>query len=245
MTEAQWLACKNPRKMLNVFQDRRHYRDRKLRLFAVGCCLRIWDLLDEWSRNAVEVAERIAEGRADHYDIRFVEREWQTVYEAWRSGRTEPRPYGLQAAGAAACFWPRQAVSTAQNVMQLAQEAIKAATGQNDTLPPSGRRQQDRLFRDYWASLLRCIFGNPFRPSPALPPAVLAWSDGTVRRIAEGIYEERKMPEGTLDAYRLAILADALLDAGCDDEALMQHCRSDGPHVRGCWALDLILEKAG
>jgi hypothetical protein len=32
-----------------------------------------------------------------------------------------------------------------------------------------------------------------------------------------------------------------LLDAGCEDEALMEHCRSEGPHVRGCWAVDLLL----
>jgi hypothetical protein len=51
------------------------------------------------------------------------------------------------------------------------------------------------------------------------------------------------MPAGTLDTARLAILADALLDAGCEKEELIQHCRNDGPHVRGCWALDLILGK--
>jgi hypothetical protein len=92
--------------------------------------------------------------------------------------------------------------------------------------------------------LLRDIFGNPFRPSPPLPPAVTAWNDGTVRGIAEGIYEDRQLPAGTLDTARLAILADALLDAGCDDEALIAHCRSEGPHARGCWAVDWILSKA-
>src|SRR5438067_305851 len=59
---------------------------------------------------------------------------------------------------------------------------------------------------------------------------------GTVRRIAEGIYAERAFD-------RLPILADALLDAGCDDEAILSHCRTDGPHVRGCWVIDLILGK--
>jgi hypothetical protein len=93
------------------------------------------------------------------------------------------------------------------------------------------------------ARLLRDIFGNPFRPSPPLPRAVLTWNDGTVRRIADGIYEERKLPEGTLDTGRLAILADALLDAGCDNDDLIQHCRESGPHVRGCWAIDLLLAK--
>jgi hypothetical protein len=96
---------------------------------------------------------------------------------------------------------------------------------------------------EYLREVLTCFFGKLFRPSPPLPSAVLAWNDGTVRRIAEGIYEDRRMPEGTLDNARLAILADALLDAGCNDEALLAHCRSEGPHVRGCWAVDLILGK--
>jgi hypothetical protein len=64
-----------------------------------------------------------------------------------------------------------------------------------------------------------------------------------VRRIAEGIYEQRQLPASTFDNARLAILPDALLDAGCDSEDLIQHCRSAGPHVRGCRALDLILGK--
>jgi hypothetical protein len=94
------------------------------------------------------------------------------------------------------------------------------------------------------ATLLRDLLGNAIRPSPPLPLAVLAWSDGTVRRLAETVYEERRTPEGTLDPARLAILADALLDAGCEDEELIRHCRSEGPHVRGCWAVDLILGKS-
>jgi hypothetical protein len=84
---------------------------------------------------------------------------------------------------------------------------------------------------------LRDIFGNPFRPPPPLPPAVLTWNDSTVTRMAQGIYEDRAFE-------RLPILADALLDAGCDDEELSRHCRSEGPHVRGCWAVDLILGKS-
>jgi hypothetical protein len=76
-----------------------------------------------------------------------------------------------------------------------------------------------------------------------LPAAILAWNDGTIRRLAEGIYEERQMPERTLDTARLAVLADALLDAGCDNAEILSHCRGPGPHVRGCWALDLILGK--
>src|SRR5262249_869911 len=72
---------------------------------------------------------------------------------------------------------------------------------------------------------LRDVIGNPFHPSSPLPRAVLSWNDGTIPRIARGIYDDRKMPEGMLDNARLAILADALLDAGCEDEGLMAHCR--------------------
>jgi len=86
------------------------------------------------------------------------------------------------------------------------------------------------------APLLRDIFGNPFRASHSLPQAVLAWNDMTVRRIAEGIYKDQAWS-------RSPILADALLDAGCEDEELLAHCRDSGPHIRGCWALDLILSK--
>ncbi|OWK46791.1 hypothetical protein FRUB_00490 [Fimbriiglobus ruber] len=41
----------------------------------------------------------------------------------------------------------------------------------------------------------------------------------------------------------MPILADALEDAGCDNIDLLAHCRGTGPHVRGCWAIDLILDK--
>jgi hypothetical protein len=69
-------------------------------------------------------------------------------------------------------------------------------------------------------------------------------NDGCVLKIAQGIYEERLMPEGTLDTGRLAMLHDALLDAGCADEGLLSHCRAPEPHVLGCWAIDAILGKS-
>jgi hypothetical protein len=65
----------------------------------------------------------------------------------------------------------------------------------------------------------------------------------TVNRLAEAAYEERSLPEGTLDAARLAILADALEDAGCTDTDILGHLREPGPHVRGCWAVDRVLAK--
>lgn len=89
--------------------------------------------------------------------------------------------------------------------------------------------------------LLRDIFGS--RPV-AIAPAWRAWNDGTVVKLAQAIYEERELPSGHLDAGRLAILADALEDAGCQSADILGHCRSPGPHVRGCWVIDLLLGKA-
>jgi hypothetical protein len=65
-----------------------------------------------------------------------------------------------------------------------------------------------------------------------------------VVRLAQAAYDERRLPEGTLDTGRLGILADALLDAGSTDDDLVTHLRSAGPHVRGCVAVDAILGKS-
>jgi hypothetical protein len=85
-------------------------------------------------------------------------------------------------------------------------------------------------------ALFREIFGNPFRPV-SLPPSWLAWNDGTIPKLARALYDERAFD-------RLPILADALEETGCTDAAILGHCRGPGPHVRGCWALDLLLGKS-
>jgi hypothetical protein len=82
------------------------------------------------------------------------------------------------------------------------------------------------------ADLLREIAGNPFRQFVVDP----RWLTTTAVGLARSIYEERAFD-------RLPILADALEDAGCDGPELLSHCRGDGPHVRGCWAVDLMLGK--
>jgi hypothetical protein len=61
--------------------------------------------------------------------------------------------------------------------------------------------------------------------------------------VARAAYDERELPSGTLDGARLAVLTDALEESGCDQADLLAHLRGPGPHVRGCWAVDLILGK--
>jgi hypothetical protein len=90
------------------------------------------------------------------------------------------------------------------------------------------------------AVLVRDVFGNPFQPVKL----DTAWRTPTVLALAERAYEERELPSGSLDASLLAVLADALEDAGCDNEEMLSHLRQEGAgHVRGCWAVDAVLGK--
>jgi hypothetical protein len=97
--------------------------------------------------------------------------------------------------------------------------------------------RRERAARKQLAGFLREILGNPFRP----PRFEDAWRTSTVSALAKGIFEDRAFD-------RMPILADALLDADCDEEAVLRHCRGTElhakepvSHVRGCWVIDLIL----
>ena len=89
------------------------------------------------------------------------------------------------------------------------------------------------------AVLLRDIFRNPFRPISIAP----AWLTPTVLALAQAAYDNRNLPSGMLDNDHVAVLADALEDAGCDNAEILNHCRQPGEHVRGCWVVDLLLRK--
>lgn len=75
---------------------------------------------------------------------------------------------------------------------------------------------------------LRCIFASPFQPPPMLP------ASATAVQLAATMYDSR-------DFSGMPILADALEGAGCTDADVLQHCRSDTPHVRGCYVVDAVL----
>ena len=128
------------------------------------------------------------------------------------------------------------AFSATERVLAEAQEAVWFGTagGQRPAVAAEVLAEAD-LLRDLFGPLL-------FRPV-RIEPAWLTWNSGTLRRLAEAIYNERSLPEGHLDTGKLAVLADAFEDAGCDNADLLNHCRSEGPHVRGCWVVDLLLGK--
>src|SRR5262249_3271105 len=84
------------------------------------------------------------------------------------------------------------------------------------------------------AAFLRDLFGPlPFK-LVELDPTWLAWNDGCAEKLARGIYEDRAFDQ-------LPIVADALEEAGCDEESVLAHCRGTGLHIRGCWVVDLLL----
>ena len=106
-------------------------------------------------------------------------------------------------------------------------EMYFSETQQNDAGTDGPRWQLARAY-------ILCILGNPFRPVAFDP----AWRTLDVVALARGIYAERAFD-------RMPILADALQDAGCNNDDLLNHCRDTAtPHARGCWVVDLVLEKA-
>jgi hypothetical protein len=86
------------------------------------------------------------------------------------------------------------------------------------------------------ADMVREVFGNPFRPKHPSGPDWSAWNGGVARKLAQAIYDERRFGD-------LPALADALEEAGCGDSDLLRHLREPGLHARGCWVVDLVLDK--
>jgi hypothetical protein len=241
--EAGWAASTDPETVLDFLQDRGQGGGRRFRLFAAACCRQIWHLLgDERSRRAVEMLERLADGSPYREDFRSI---IAAADAAWAHA-DDSRLSACAAAQAAAALATAPAGSslefdTVVSVVLEAQNAPREALGGGYSSDGMEAEQRESAAQ---ADVLRDLFGNPFRPLPTLAPSLLRWHDGTMRCLAASVYEVRNLPCGTLDVARLAVLADALEEAGCTEAELLSHPRKPGPHWRGCWALDRILEKS-
>ncbi len=230
MTEYDWLACQEPQKMLVALRATGKASDRKLRLFAVACCRQVWHLLTEVeTRQAVEAAERVAEGLAGRAEL--------------ASARS-----GLRAAVRDRL---RRAVFSSAiaegNPADVAKARAEAWAGAWDTATYAVRAVPwDAAYYTAWgwdqdaarkALLLRDVFGPlPFRPMPVLPAGVLAWNDGCIVQLATAIYDGRDF-----SPVRMGVLADAMEEAGVSDAEVLAHVRSPGTHCPGCWCVDAIL----
>jgi hypothetical protein len=197
--------------------------ERKLRLFACACLRHVWPLIgDAFARKAVKVAERVADGELPREKLRYARGSARRAAQVNnRRGGTEPLLWTV----ASLCEeegpgWPVGVVNGA--AWGLAQPPVS----------PSSAEARAALMAP-----LRDVMGNPFRPVVIKQ----AWLTSSVASLAQAAYDERRLPSGHLDCARLAVLADALEEAGADDAELLAHLRSEGPHVRGCWAVDAVL----
>jgi hypothetical protein len=233
MTEAEWLACDDLQAMLRSLHG--NWSARKQRLFGCACCRSLDDVLvDAEVRKALDAAERFADGLIA----------LPTVMKWFRRAcAARDTPERLPREGEFLRNWMAyHAVAVAALANTHAEwtdapDAVAQAVAHG-----SGHQRGSQAWKAEYEKalrgripLLRDVVGNTWRRA-ALAPGWLAWSEGIVTRLALGIYEDRAFD-------RTPILADALEDAGCTDDVILSHLRGPGPHVRGCWAIDLLLGK--
>jgi hypothetical protein len=223
MNEADWKVCVDPAQML-LFAEAR-LTDRQRRLFVCAGCRRAWHYLNEERlRQAIEVAERYADHLADETDLDLVR---------IAVNKLERRDRGYGAAGlilhALAPPDPATYYGSLRHSVHNLPWALMAL------LPRISPAENENAIL---CDLLRDIAGNPFQETTSA-----GWRTSTVWTLAQAAADERVLPEGHLDPVRLAVLADAVEEAGCTDSVLLEHLRGPGPHVLGCWAVDLLAGK--
>jgi hypothetical protein len=208
MTEAEWLTCDDPGRMLGFVHGLAS--GRKLRLLSVACCR--W--ADTSSNNylaELEAMERFADGLL-------------TTAEC-DEALSHIHP---QVATFISAYHLLEAATSAENWKAACDGASHAGIA---------AKSHNRLLWHYdnprYSLCIRELFG----PLPGrLVPVDPSWRTSTVLALANGVYDEKAFD-------RMPILADALQDAGCDNDHILNHCRGPGPHVRGCWVIDGVRDK--
>jgi hypothetical protein len=245
VTEEQWLTCTDPTAMLEVLRTSGKANDRKLRLFAVACERHIGHLFeDKRAWKTLEFAERFADGLATKEELHG--RAWGhpgdaghvVAWKAWDAAEDAARFSSARAGRAAVdketyIVWDAvvdKAIFAGHHLREAAAIADKSVSpawvARRDSAELAEQESQCRLLRD--------IFGNPFGSLHAFDAA---WRTPEVLSFAQRAYDARDFSE-------IAELAASLSEAGCADAAILGHLRGPGPHVRGCWVVDLILGKA-
>jgi hypothetical protein len=228
MTESEWLTSADPAPLLRYLRES-GASERKLRLFAVACCQRIWHLLNaEASQHVVQVAERYADAATTGDELHL-------AYAAAPERASYFPPSSADTANDAARATALRSASAAAFIVSATVARAVVFTLRDSKASPESAREGHVKERTAQKRILLEVFGNPFRPT-VIDPLWQVWNDWTVRRIAQSIYDERAFD-------RMPILADALEDAGCDEADILSHCRGERLHVRGCHVLDALLGK--
>jgi hypothetical protein len=223
--QAQWLACQDPQAMLDFLRSC-GADERKLRLFACACCRRAWQLAaSRRSLEAVDTVERYVDRLPGGERLPVARVGATAAYREAPKDRPGARRFA-RAAHLVTLWGESPTFFRAGEAARLCAEAAVEA-GNNVRVWGAERAAQ--------AAVLRDLF-NPFR-AVTLDPDWRTRNGGTVARVAAAIHEAG-------DFGGVPVLADALEEAGCTDRTLLDHCRG-GPHVRGCWAVDLLLGRPG
>jgi hypothetical protein len=234
MRAEEMLAANDPRALLTGLNGR-PVSDRKWRLFAVACARQAWHLLTPEARRVLEAVEAVADGRGSAEQL--FQAACKVTCKAAPGTPSEPAAKAhQQAASAVRVGTATEAGFAATGAWKYAAQAL--AWQATLKVPPwqFARPTWDGAERAAHAvqcDLLRDVFFPFFHPV-RVAPAWREWQGGAAVQIAQEIYDRRRFEE-------LPVLADALEDAGCDESAILDHCRGKGPHVRGCWVLDLVL----
>lgn len=215
MTEKDWLDCTTPGDLLAWLHGR--VSDRKLRLFSCACCRLVWDQLEEKSKKAVLVAEKYVDRQATLPELQTARAEAQSIFDE------EPTAPSLAAATVAGPLDPEKLI------------LIASCTAIIDNKSPAKVAQVWLERRKLQCDFIREVIGNPFNQQEP-GEEILTWADGFVVRVANTIYWENRFDE-------MEMLAEALAQAGCQNETLMEHAKAKGSHIRGCWLLDMLLKK--
>ena len=223
MTEREWRTSTDPQAMLGfLWKSYRHLSARKLRLFAVYCCRNVLHReTDVEVRQAVNVSERYADELATESELRVAEK---SLHRLWFDyfGNDLVLAAVLQMTSYTIAEPFRAAVCSSWAAMEIAEQGAG-----------NGTREAEFALHATW---LRDIFPSPFRPK-YVTCDWFRWNGETASLLARQMYEAREFSA-------MPILADALQDAGCDNDDILSHCRDTSlTHVRGCWVLDLLLKR--
>ena len=253
MTESEWTESGRSTDLLSFAAGRTpavrgwgggFLSERKLRLVLVACCRRHWELFDGPPRAVAEVAERFADGAATAEELAATAQSARDHYAPMvaLTRSFSMAEYNVACAALGLCapfaglvkplgYAPNPTSPPTTNADVALMSLCNAAA----ELAGSDKPVRDKAYRDELAAqatLVRCIAGNPFRRVEFAPE----WRTDTAVSLARTMYASR-------DFSAMPILADALQDAGCDNDDVLSHCREPGPHARGCWVVDGVLGK--
>lgn len=182
------------------------------------------DIAEKSCKDAVEIAEKYVDGLASFEDVLEMGTEAEKIAWPTLSG---PCPYTADFVASQVpriIFGNRGQQYSSWVCGMVHQVVLKNAPNQ------FAMDQMNQKLEAAGVLFFRDLLGNPFRPT------LIGCSSSRVAEICSDIYDH-----GRFD--RMPQVADALIQAGCRDEDVLAHCQNQVTHVRGCWVLDLILQR--